>query len=42
MSDSAQDTNPLLLQRATLNPYLSAISILYDRLIWDLSTTSWI
>lgn len=38
---SPDQTPPLLLQRATTNPYLHAASIIWDRLKWDLNWRSW-
>jgi len=36
-----KDVNPLVLQRATTNPYLHAASIVLDRFKWDLDPCAW-
>lgn len=35
------DADPILWRRPTLNPYLSAASLIYMRLKWDLKLQSW-
>lgn len=38
---SLSTEDPLVLSRPTLNPYLSAASLIYRRLIWDINSHSW-
>lgn len=39
MSEAPID--PLLVQRPTLNPYLTAASLIYHRLLWDIQPLAW-